>query len=157
MKTWFNPFIKSECLRTRARLTSYLDCELSDKEQQELKLHLKSCQSCCEEYNSLRQTISLLQHMPEIRSEHTFRIDEKNVTKKTCDRKLLILSRTAAVVAIILVLVCIGDLGHLFTPTGDSPLGGQFWLVRGVELGLLVALIVLISCILVELHRQRKR
>ncbi|NLE89327.1 MAG: hypothetical protein GX602_00070, partial [Dehalococcoidales bacterium] len=66
--------------KEREQLTSYIDGELGDKEQAQLELHLESCRSCREEYDSLRQTVSLLQHMPEVSSERTFRIDEKNVT-----------------------------------------------------------------------------
>ena len=156
MKTWFKRFIKSECLSTKEQLTSYLDGELGDKERARLELHLESCRLCHEEYNSLKQTISLLQHMPGIRSERTFRIDEKIVGAKTEDKNLLVLYRTAAAVAIILALVCIGDFGHLFTPSGDTSLGGYFWLVRGIELGLLVVLIALITSILILLLRRRK-
>ncbi len=156
MKTWFKRFYKTECSRTKEQLTSYLDGELGDREQERLELHLKSCQSCREEYNSLGQTISLLHHMPEVSSERTFRIDEKNVTTKPGDRKLLILYRTVAGVTIILVLVCIGDFGHLFTPSGDTSLGGYFWLVRGIELGLFVILVVLGLRILIHLFRRRK-
>ena len=156
MKTWFKRFYKTECSRTREQLTSYLDGELGAKELQELELHLKSCRTCREEYDSLRQTIGLLRQMPEVSSERTFRIDEKNVTTKPGDRKLLILYRAVAGVAIILALVCIGDFGHLFMPTGESPLGGYFWLVRGIELGLFVILGVLGLRILIHLFRRRK-
>jgi nitrogen fixation/metabolism regulation signal transduction histidine kinase len=94
--------------------------------------------------------------MPEVNSERTFIIDEKNVAQKTGDRNILVLYKTAAAVAIILALVCIGDFGHLFISTGDTSLGGHFWLVRGVELGLFVVLIALVIRILIRLLRRRK-
>ena len=156
MKTGVKCFYKTECSKTREQLTSYIDGELGDKEQAQLELHLESCRSCREEYNSLRQTVSLLQQMPEVSSERTFRIDEKNVAQKTGDRNLLVLYRAAVGVAIILSLVCIGDFGHLFTPSGDTSLGGYSWLIRGAESGLFVVLIALGSRILVHLLRRRK-
>jgi predicted anti-sigma-YlaC factor YlaD len=157
MKTGVKCFYKTECSKTGEQLTSYLDGELGDKEQAQLELHLESCRSCREEYDSLRQTVSLLQQIPEVSSERTFRIDEKNVAQKTGDRNLLVLYRAAVGVAIILALVCIGDFGHLFTTIGDQPLDGlRFWSVRGIELGLLVVLIVLISRILIRLFKRRK-
>jgi predicted anti-sigma-YlaC factor YlaD len=157
MKTGVKCFYKTECSKISEQLTSYLDGELGDKERARLELHLESCQSCREEYDSLRQTVSLLQQMPEVNSERTFRIDEKNVAQKTGDGKLFILYRVAAGVAVILVLVCIGDFGHLFKTIGDQPLDGlRFWSVRGIELGLLVVLIVLISRILIRLFKRRK-
>ena len=157
MKTGLKCFYKTECSKTREQLTSYLDGELGDNERARLELHLESCRSCRQEYNSLRQTVSLLRQVPEVNSEHTFRIDEKNVAQKTGDRKLLILYRAAAAVAVILVLVCIGDFGHIFTPSSDTSLDGAFWLVRGAELVLLVVLITLITGILIRSHRRRKR
>jgi anti-sigma factor RsiW len=157
MKARIKCFYKTECSKTRERLASYLDGELDDGEREGLELHLESCRSCREEYNSLRQTVSLLRHMPEIHSERTFRIDG-NAAEKTGDRRLLVLYRAAAAVAIVLVLVCAGDFGHLFTPAGDAPLEGlHLWSVRGIELGLLVVLIALISRILIRLLGRRKR
>jgi anti-sigma factor RsiW len=157
MKARIKCFYKTECSKTRERLASYLDGELDDGEREGLELHLESCRSCREEYDSLRQTVSLLRQMPEVSSERIFRIDEKNVAEKTGDRKLVILYRTAAAVAVVLALVCAGDFGHLFTPAGDAPLEGlHLWSVRGIELGLLVVLIALISRILIRLFRRRK-
>ena len=75
--------------------------------------------------------------------------------QKTGDRKLLILYRVTAV-AVILALVCIGDFMHLFTPAGDTSLGGYFWVVRVLEIGLLVVLITLIINIFVRLLKLRK-
>jgi anti-sigma factor RsiW len=156
MKTGVKCFYKTECSKTREQLTSYLDGELDGKERERLELHLESCRSCREECDSLRQTVSLLHNMPEVSSERTFRIDEKNVAQKTGDRKLLILYRAAAGVAVILLLVCIGDFGHLFTSTGDTSLEGHLWLVRGVELGLFVVLIALVIRILIRLLKKRQ-
>jgi len=156
MKNWFKRFYKTECSRTKEQLTSYLDGELGDGERERVELHLESCRSCREECDSLRQTVSLLHNMPEVSSERTFRIDEKNVAQKTGDRKLLILYRAAAGVAVILLLVCIGDFGHLFTSTGDTSLEGHLWLVRGVELGLFVVLIALVIRILIRLLKKRQ-
>jgi len=158
MKNWFKRFYKTECSRTKEQLTSYLDGELGDGERERVELHLESCRSCREECDSLRQTVSLLHNMPEVSSERTFRIDKKNVTGKTGDRKLVILYRAAAAVAVVLALVCIGDFGHLFTPAGSAPLEGlHFWSVRGIELGLLVVLIALISRIFIRFLGRRKR
>ena len=156
MKARVKCLYKTKCSKTGEQLTAYLDGELCNEEQAQMELHLESCRSCREEYNSLRQTVSLLQQMPEVTSERIFRIDERDVVQKTGDRKLLILYRVTAGVAVILALVCIGDFMHLFTPAGDTSLGGYFWVVRVLEIGLLVVLITLIINIFVRLLKLRK-
>jgi len=45
-------------------LSSYLDGELSDREQEEIAGHIRQCSRCAEEERALRETLSLLRNLP---------------------------------------------------------------------------------------------
>jgi len=45
-------------------LSSYLDADLSDREQEEIAGHIRQCSRCAEEERALRETLSLLRNLP---------------------------------------------------------------------------------------------
>ena len=53
-----------ECTRTQDLLSSYLDGDLSDREQEEIAGHIRQCSRCAEEERALRETLSLLRSLP---------------------------------------------------------------------------------------------
>jgi hypothetical protein len=53
-----------ECTRTQDRLSSYLDGDLSVREQEEIAGHIRQCSRCAEEEKALRETLSLLRNLP---------------------------------------------------------------------------------------------
>ena len=53
-----------ECTRTQDMLSSYLDGDLSDREQEEIAGHMRQCSRCAEEERALRETLSLLRNLP---------------------------------------------------------------------------------------------
>ncbi|MGB7971184.1 MAG: zf-HC2 domain-containing protein [Candidatus Deferrimicrobiaceae bacterium] len=53
-----------ECTRTQDMLSSYLDGDLSDREQGEIAGHIRQCSRCAEEERALRETLSLLRNLP---------------------------------------------------------------------------------------------
>lgn len=53
-----------ECTRTWDLLSSYLDGDLSDREQEGMADHIRQCSRCAEEERALRETLSLLRALP---------------------------------------------------------------------------------------------
>jgi hypothetical protein len=53
-----------ECTRTWDLLSSYLDGDLSDREQEGIADHIRQCSRCAEEERALRETLSLLRTLP---------------------------------------------------------------------------------------------
>jgi hypothetical protein len=53
-----------ECTRTQDMLSSYLDGDLPDREQEEIAGHIRQCSRCAEEERALRETLSLLRNLP---------------------------------------------------------------------------------------------
>jgi len=151
MKSWLKHPRKTECDNVREWLSPYLDDELDAGERQRVTSHLESCQACREELDSLRKTVSLVRRMPVIEPRHSFAISE--AVKKTWDGMLKVLCAATTLVAIFLVLVFIGDIGHYFDapilpapPWPQLPQVAQYyWPVRETEfalLGVFVALVV---------------
>ncbi|MGW8284792.1 MAG: zf-HC2 domain-containing protein [Candidatus Deferrimicrobiaceae bacterium] len=74
-----------ECIKTQNMLSSYLDGDLSDREQEEIAGHIRQCSRCAEEERALRETLSLLRNLPaeaappELLEGVTLRIAEKTV------------------------------------------------------------------------------
>jgi anti-sigma factor RsiW len=53
-----------ECTRTWDLLSSYLDGDLSDREQEGIADHIRQCSRCAEEERALRETLTLLRALP---------------------------------------------------------------------------------------------
>lgn len=53
-----------ECTRTWDLLSSYLDGDLSDREQEGIADHIRQCSRCAGEERALRETLSLLRSLP---------------------------------------------------------------------------------------------
>ena len=146
---WFKGLQKTQCDLVRELLSPYIDDELDPEERQRVDSHLQSCQSCREEFDSIRKTISLVQSMPVIEPRRSFAISETK--KKTWDGRLKALSAATVLVAVFLLVVFIGDIGHYFdalplpsTPWPQPPeIGKYYWPVRETEFGLLGSLIAL--------------
>lgn len=146
---WFKGLQKTQCDLVRELLSPYIDDELDPAERQRVDSHLESCQSCREEFDSIRKTISLVQSLPVIEPKRSFAISETK--KKTWDGRLKVLSAVTVLVAVCLLVVFIGDIGHYFdalplpsTPWPQPPeIGKYYWPVRETEFGLLGLLIVL--------------
>lgn len=146
---WFKGLRKTQCDLIRELLSPYIDDELDAAERQKVDSHLSLCQSCRDEFDSIRKTISLVQSMPVIKPRRSFAISE--IKKKTWDGGLKALSAATVLVAVLLLVIIIGDIGHYFDalPLPSAPwpqpseIGKYYWPVRETEFGLLGLLIVL--------------
>lgn len=157
---WFKDLRKTQCDLARELLSPYIDGELGSEERQRVDSHLESCQSCREELDSIRKTISLVQSIPVIEPRRSFAITETK--KKTWDKGLKAFSAATVLVAVFLLVVFIGDVGHYFdalplpsTPWPQPPeIGKYYWPVRETEFGLLGLLIVLAIVTLVYWRKK---
>jgi len=108
-------FLKDECDETKGMLSAYIDQYLSLKEQKEVEQHLKACQRCQEELDSIRATVELLHRVPQILPYRSFAIAEaKPVPRRTA---VWALRAATSVAALCLVLLFAGDLVNLFEGT----------------------------------------
>lgn len=163
MKSWLKHPRKTECDKVREWLSPYLDDELDSGERQRVASHLESCQSCREELDSLRKTVSLVRRIPVIEPRRSFTISE--AVKKTWDGTLKALCAAAAVIAVFLIIVFIGDISHFFdaAPLPSAPwpqppeVEKYYWPVRETEFGLLGVFVVLTIVIFVYWRKRVRK
>jgi len=160
MKMWFKSLRKKECDRVRELLSPYIDDELHSEERLKVQAHLESCQSCREELESIRETVSLIRGMPVIEPRRSFTISE--TTKKIWDSTLRALSTATALVAVFLLVIFIGDIRHYFdaaplpSPPWPQPteVREYYWPVRETEFGLIGLIVVLATTALVYWRKR---
>ena len=61
-----------KCRKVQKKLSAYQDRELEPKEQEQVKSHLLSCQSCREQYEKLERVWQILGGLEEIRPDPWF-------------------------------------------------------------------------------------
>ncbi len=166
MKRWLKGKSKTNCDRIKDMLSPYQDDELEPDERQRVEMHLKSCPICREELNSLQKTMDLVRQIPVIGSSRSFAITERKAVNKTWNARLKVLSGVTALVAVILVLIFIGDVRHYFDalplpppPFPQPPeINQYFWPVRETEFGLLGTLFALaVYTLFYWVSRHRKQ
>jgi len=95
-------------------LSSYVDGQLSARQQALVEEHLQGCPTCTEELRTIRYTASLLKAMPPVRLPRAFTLSEADVGRSPAyspSRRLLTYLRGAsAAVAALLVVVVVGDV-----------------------------------------------
>jgi hypothetical protein len=108
------------------RLSSYMDGQLSDREQARVQAHLNACPDCSEQLRTLRWTRDLAREMPVLPVPRSFIVREADLEPAPraqllprFSRSLASLQAAAAIVAVLLVLVVAGDV---FVGNG-SPFG----------------------------------
>ncbi len=60
------------CNTCREKLSLYIDKQLSNQEQVEMKAHLDLCEACKKEYRALEQMVTMLNDLPEVEMPDTF-------------------------------------------------------------------------------------
>lgn len=105
-------FRKDKCSQTRGMLSAYIDQQLGLQEQEGVEKHLKACQGCQQELDSLRATVQLLHRVPQVSPARSFAVTEPKPLPRWSPFPVL---RTAtAVVAAFLVLVFALDAVNVF-------------------------------------------
>lgn len=103
---------KDECSKTRDMLSGYMDRGLDPEEEARVEEHLSTCRGCREELESLRATVALLRHMPEVTPSKSFAVAP---VKPLPGRRALPALRLAAAGAVVLlVLAFAADWTGLF-------------------------------------------
>ena len=70
----FPRFNRNECSRTRRILSGYMDRCLNPEDRHVVDEHLRACQGCREELESLRATVTLLRRLPEVTPSRSFAV-----------------------------------------------------------------------------------
>ena len=120
-----------ECTRTWDLLSSYLDGDLSDREQEGIAAHIRQCARCAEEERALRETLSLLRSLPaeaappELLKGVQLRIGEKTAVplwkKLFLPAHIKIPLEAAAVVLVFLLVYGIQKEMPVTTPVPSPP------------------------------------
>jgi len=108
----------------RKRLSSYMDGQLSDREQARVQAHLQACPECRQDLRTLQWTKELAQQVPVLPVPRSFIVRQADLEPRAAaqarfrfTRALAGLQTAAAVVAVLLVAVVAGD----WFPTGTHP------------------------------------
>jgi hypothetical protein len=124
---------RSDCERTRSRLSAYIDQRLGAREQKGLERHLEACRVCREELDSLKATVRLLHGMPQVLPRRSFAVTETKETRPLPRwSPAPVLRMATAVVAVFLVMAFAADMANLFESSavlrgekGQSSYGSQ--------------------------------
>lgn len=117
---------QSRCKRVRERLSSYIDRRLSSRESEEVSNHLKVCEKCRQELESLEATVYLLHQLPQISTPRSFAVAKPVEGKKSYLPGLPSfgwLRPVAAAVLIALVALLVCDFSGLFLTQKSSTKG----------------------------------
>jgi len=103
---------KREHRVVQAQLSLYLDGRLAPEQRSRVEAHLDACSSCQQELRTLRWTRDLLREMPSVPLPRSFVVREADVAPRRRARwqPLFVAQWATAVVAMLLVLVLVGDV-----------------------------------------------
>lgn len=124
---------KREHRYVEARLSAYVDNEVSDRERRRVESHLASCEACRADLRALRWTVGLLRQTPPVKAPRLFVVREADLAKgrqRTPARVPLRVTQWAtAVVALLFVLVVGVDLlaGRGLPRAGTAPVARGAW------------------------------
>jgi anti-sigma factor RsiW len=97
-----------------ARLSAYVDGEVSHRERRRIESHLASCEACRAELRALRWTVDLLRQTPPVKAPRLFVVREADLVKERPRARarmpLQVTQWATAVVALLFVLVVGVDL-----------------------------------------------
>jgi len=152
---------KTKCDKVQKMLSAYMDRQLSLPEQEMVEQHLKVCQNCQAELDSLRETVNLLHRMPMASPRCSFVISKAKLAPR---RSVFGALRIATVVAALcLATIFCGDVMHVFDrppppspgPWEPSQEEGYTWPVRETEYGLLGVTLTLTGVTIVYWRKKR--
>lgn len=103
----FGLFRKTECQKMRGMLSEYIDKRMSAIQQEGLEAHLRACQACRVELESLQSTVDLLHRVPLVPVPHSFTLTEVEPVRRPV--ALSVLRAATAVAALALVVLLLGD------------------------------------------------
>ena len=108
---------KSRCQKTEEMLSAYLDGRLISAERDAVKYHLRTCNDCRRELDSLETTLDLLHRLPLIAAPRAFTLTGAQGKREWVPYRIPSVNRlrvaTAAAMILLAVLVT-GDFAGLF-------------------------------------------
>ncbi len=104
----FGVFRETGCENTRGKLSEYIDGRLGADQTKRVEAHLKECQACRSELESLRSTVNLLRRLPLAAVPHSFALTEVESVRRPV--ALNILQGATAFAALALVVLLLSDL-----------------------------------------------
>jgi len=119
-----------KCRSVQKKLSAYQDRELEPKEQEQVKSHLLSCQSCREQYAELERIWQTLEELQEIRPDPWFYPQLVRKVKEPRERGLLPglqwvfpILRTPAIASILLAIAILTGtyLGNILARSDFFP------------------------------------
>ncbi|MBN1580420.1 MAG: zf-HC2 domain-containing protein [Anaerolineae bacterium] len=102
---------KNEHQYVSERLSAYLDRQVSDRQVEQIKTHLETCEQCQQELETLLWTKRLLRQVPVVPVPRSFVVREADVepARVAPRRRLFAMQWATAVVALLFVVVLFGD------------------------------------------------
>ncbi len=168
---------KSECQKLEGMLSPYIDGQLSPAERDRLEGHIKGCDACRGELESLRATIDLFHRVPLVSPPRSFTFAEAVPQRRAVAFGAL--RAATAVAVIVLAFFFVGDAFHLLdggliaergapqiTTDGEGVLDaggalaegqGYDWPVRQIELALVGMVVVLGGATAILWQRRRRQ
>jgi len=104
------------CRKVRGMLSEYIDNSLNSEDKSFIERHLETCEACSKELESLRVTVQLLHRMPEVSVPRSFTVTVPQPRRESAfgPSSLRWLRPATAIVAIVLVVLLMGDFLHAF-------------------------------------------
>ena len=108
----FRGLRKTDCEKARGMLSAYVDGHLTSKECEAVESHLKGCEKCRHELESLRATVGILHLMPMISTPRSFALERVEPLRRP--RALVVLRAATAICVVLLAFVFISDSINIF-------------------------------------------
>ena len=108
----FRGLRKTDCEKARGMLSAYIDGHLTNKECEAVESHLKGCEKCRHELESLRATVDILHLMPMVSTPRSFALERVEPLRRP--RALVVLRAATAICVVLLAFVFISDSINIF-------------------------------------------
>ena len=111
----FRLFKKTECEKIQEILSEYIDKRLAVAEEERVEAHLRECQTCRAELESLQATVNLLHRVPLVPVPRSFTLAKAEPVQRPV--VFNVLRAATAVAALALAVLFLGDLFNLYEGT----------------------------------------
>ena len=107
---------KARCRKVRGMLSEYIDNRLSPGEQDVVEHHLKACEACSSELESLQMTVQLLHRVPAVPSPRSFAVTAPEPGRVSIfgPPSPRWLRPATAFATLVLMLLLLGDFSNVF-------------------------------------------
>ncbi len=103
--------------RLQQLLSSYIDGQVEPAELEEVQEHLAACDSCRQELDTLRFTVSLLRELPEIQARRSFTLAEAPTPVRRAPSLGWSAGLATSVAALLVIALLLGDVTGVLVQT----------------------------------------